>query len=70
MGRKRIIFVTDNLPITPVWHQGTSSSKPIMLLIRKLYNKTETLKLSVNFIICSNCFVILADLLKLPLSFV
>ena len=33
----RTMFLTNNLPITLVWQQGTSSSKPILLLIRKLY---------------------------------
>ena len=30
-------FITDNLPITQVWQQGSSASKPIMFLTRKLY---------------------------------
>ena len=34
---KRIVFVTDNLPITQIWHKGTSRSSEIMVLVRKLY---------------------------------
>ena len=34
---KRIVFVTDNLPITQIWHIGTSRSSDIMVLVRKLY---------------------------------
>ena len=35
--RKRIVFVTDNLPITQIWHTGTSRSSDNMVLVRKLY---------------------------------
>ena len=34
---KRIVFITDNLPITQIWDKGTSPSIPIMALIRPLY---------------------------------
>ena len=34
---KRIIFITDNLPITQVWHVGTSKSVELMSLVRRLY---------------------------------
>ena len=34
---KRIVFITDNLPITQIWHIGTSRSKGIMFLVRKLH---------------------------------
>ena len=33
----RIVFVTDNKPISQVWDSGTSSSIPLMSLIRPLY---------------------------------
>ena len=34
---KRIVFVTDNLPITQIWDVGTTKSTEIMTLIRKLF---------------------------------
>ena len=34
---KHSVFVTYNLPITQIWHIGTSRSSDIMVLIRKLY---------------------------------
>ena len=34
---KRIVFFTDNLPITQIWHSGTSQSSDIMVLVRKLF---------------------------------
>ena len=34
---KRIIFITDNLPITQVWHVGTTKSIELMSLVRRLY---------------------------------
>ena len=34
---QRIVFITDNKPITQVWDKGTSPSIPIMALIRPLY---------------------------------
>ena len=33
----RIVFVTDNKPISQVWDSGSSSSRPLMSLIRPLY---------------------------------
>ena len=34
---QRIIFVTDNLPITHIWDKGSSPSPKIMILVRKLF---------------------------------
>ena len=34
---KRIIFITDNLPITQIWHTGSSLSPLLMSLIGKLF---------------------------------
>ena len=34
---QRIVFLTDNKPITQIWDKGTSPSIPIMSLIRPLY---------------------------------
>ena len=34
---KRIVFVTDNLPITQIWQVGTTPSRNLMVLVRKLY---------------------------------
>ena len=45
---KRIIFITDNLPITEVWHKGSSPSEPLMSLTRKLYLIAAKLQFSVS----------------------
>ena len=34
---RRVVFITDNKPITQVWQSGTSPSSPLMSLIRPLY---------------------------------
>ena len=34
---KRIVFLTDNLPITQIWQAGSSRSPSVMFLIRKLF---------------------------------
>ena len=34
---KRIVFVTDNLPITQIWDTGTTKSKEVMNLVRELF---------------------------------
>ena len=34
---KRIVFITDNRPITEIWHKGSSKSPEIMSLIRSLF---------------------------------
>ena len=34
---KRIVFNTDNLPITQAWQSGTSKSKPLMCILRKTF---------------------------------
>ena len=34
---KRIVFVTDNLPITQIWDIGTTKSVELMGLVRKLF---------------------------------
>ena len=34
---KRIVFVTDNKPITQIWAKGTTPSPVLMTLIRKLF---------------------------------
>ena len=46
---KRIVFVTDNKPITQVWDKGTSPSIPIMSLIRPLYLFAALNGFSVSF---------------------
>ena len=46
---KRIVVVTDNLPITQIWHSGTTKSKSIMYLIRKLYLFAAQIGFSVSF---------------------
>ena len=34
---KRIVFLTDNLPITQIWQIGSTKSKELMTLVRNLY---------------------------------
>ena len=34
---QRIVFITDNKPITQIWDKGTSTSPNIMTLVRKLF---------------------------------
>ena len=34
---KRIVFVTDNLPITQVWNIGSTKSQELMPFVRKLF---------------------------------
>ena len=34
---KRIVIMTDNLPITQIWQSGSTPTKTLMLLIRRLY---------------------------------
>ena len=34
---KRIVIVTDNKPITQIWHSGTSPSPRLMVLVRRLF---------------------------------
>ena len=34
---KRIVFVTDNLPITQIWVTGTSQATEMMSLVRSLF---------------------------------
>ena len=45
----RIVFVTDNKPISQVWDSGSSSSKPLMSLIRPLYLFAATNGFSISF---------------------
>ena len=46
---KRIIFVTDNKPITKIWDKGTSPSPHIMSLIRPLYLFAACTGFSISF---------------------
>ena len=46
---RRIIFVTDNKPITKIWDKGTSPSIPIMSLIRPLYLYAACTGFSISF---------------------
>ena len=45
---KRIIFFTDNQPITQIWNSGTTPSAPIMSLIRKMYLIAARLEFSIS----------------------
>ena len=46
---QRIVFITDNKPITQVWDSGTSPSIPLMSLIRPLYLFAAQTGFSVSF---------------------
>ena len=46
---KRIVFHTDNLPITSIWQSGSTPSKDIMTLVRKLYFVAAENEFSVSF---------------------
>ena len=46
---KRIVFHTDNEPITCIWQSGTTPSKDIMILVRKLYLLAAMFEFSVSF---------------------
>ena len=46
---KRIVFITDNKPITQVWDKGTSPSQSIMSLIRPLYMFAALNGFSISF---------------------
>ena len=45
----RIVFVTDNKPISQVWDSGSSSSRPLMSLIRPLYLFAARTGFSISF---------------------
>ena len=45
---KRIVFVTDNLPITQIWDRGSTPSPDIMTLIRALFLKAAKSGFSVS----------------------
>lgn len=46
---KRIVFITDNKPITQIWASGTTPSPDIMVLIRKLFLFAATHDFSISF---------------------
>ena len=46
---KRVIFITDNKPITEIWHSGTISSIHLMSIVRKLFLIAARLEFSVSF---------------------
>ena len=46
---QRVVFITDNKPITQVWDTGTSPSIPLMSLIRPLYLFAAKIGFSVSF---------------------
>ena len=46
---QRIVFLTDNKPITKVWDKGTSPSPSIMSLIRPLYMFAAWKGFSISF---------------------
>ena len=46
---KRIVFITDNLPITQIWAKGSTPSKLLMPLIRKLFIFAASNQFSVAF---------------------
>ena len=46
---RRIVFVTDNKPITQIWEAGSTPSTNIMKLVRKLYLHAAVCHFSVSF---------------------
>ena len=46
---KRIIFFTDNQPISQIWNSGSSPSSELMSLIRKLYLLAAKLQFTISF---------------------
>ena len=46
---RRIVFVTDNQPITQIWQSGSTPSTNIMNLVRKLYLHAAVSHFSVSF---------------------
>ena len=46
---QRIIFITDNKPITQIWDKGSSPSPKIMILVRKLFLIAVSNQFSVAF---------------------
>ena len=46
---RRIVFVTDNKPITQIWNTGTSPCPDIMSLIRPLYSHAARHGYTVSF---------------------
>ena len=47
--RKRIVFITDNKPITELWQSGSSPSVHLMDLIRKIYSIAVQYHFSISF---------------------
>ena len=45
---KRIVFITDNLPITQIWDKGTTKCKDLMCLVRTLYLVAARLEFTVT----------------------
>ena len=48
-GRKRIVFITDNKPITELWQSGSSPSVQLMDLIRKIHSTAVQYHFSISF---------------------
>ena len=46
---KRIVFHTDNKPITDIWQSGSTPSKDLMTLVRKLYMLAAGFQFSISF---------------------
>ena len=61
---KRIVFVTDNEPITKVWDKGSSPSPPVMSLIRPLYMFAALQGFTVSFKYIKGSLNIAADALS------
>ena len=61
---QRIIFVTDNKPITKIWDKGTSPTPQIMSLIRPLYSFAAHIGFSMSFKHIFGIFNIAADALS------
>ena len=61
---QRIVFITDNKPITQIWDKGTSPSIPIMTLIRPLYLFAACKGFSISFKHIYGIYNVAADALS------
>ena len=61
---KRMVFCTDNLPISQIWDTGSSKSPDLMSLIRKIYFLAAKLQFTISFKHIMGTFNPIADALS------
>ena len=47
-SKRRVLFITDNKPITELWQSGSSSSPDLMNLLRSMYSKAVECQFSIS----------------------